>query len=100
MLDIREKDGVLLVRVRLQPGASSDSVAGEHGGALKLKVHAPPERGRANRAAAELLARSLGLKASSVSLVRGALSRDKLFALEGIGREKVLSLVPRVGPRR
>jgi uncharacterized protein (TIGR00251 family) len=84
MLDLREKDGAVLLRVRLQPGASEDAIAGEYAGALKVKVHAPPEKGRANRAAVEFLAAFFGVRRSAVTLVRGECSRDKLFAIKGM----------------
>lgn len=91
MLDLRERDGVVLLKVHLQPGASADAVAGEHAGALKLKVRARPEKGKANRAAADLLAARFGLRRSDVTMVRGGLSRDKLFALRGIGIPRILA---------
>lgn len=49
---------------------------------LKLAVAAPPQDGRANEELLRLLARLLGLRASSVSLVRGARSREKVFRVE------------------
>ncbi|MEI6633595.1 MAG: DUF167 domain-containing protein [Chlamydiota bacterium] len=94
MLDLREKDGAVLLKVRLQPAASRDEIAGEHGGALKVKVHAPPEKGRANRAAIEFLATYFGLSKSAVTLVRGECSRDKLFALRGLDVRRLLASLP------
>ena len=93
MLDLREKDGSVLLRVRLQPGASGDAVAGEYAGALKVKVHAPPEKGRANKAAVEFLAEYFGIKKTAVTLVRGECSRDKLFALSGIDIPRLLGVL-------
>lgn len=67
--------------VRLQPGARRAGVLGSWNGALRLAVTAPPEDGRANRAAAALLAELFGLRASEVALERGATSRSKVFRL-------------------
>lgn len=72
--------GVLL-EVRVQPGARRAGVAGAWNGRLKLAVTAPPEDGRANSAAAELLAERFGLRPSAVELVRGHSSRNKVFRL-------------------
>ena len=58
---------------------------GRHGEAWKLRVAAAPERGRANDAAIELLARSLGVDQSDVRLVSGYASRDKVVEVTGIG---------------
>ena len=84
MLDISERKGCVLVRVRVRPRASANSVAGAHAGALKILVTAPPERGKANRAARDLLAERLGLPRSSLEIVRGGGSRDKLFVIKGL----------------
>lgn len=73
-------DGVRL-EVRVQPGARRAGAAGSWNGLLKLAVAAPPEDGRANAAAAELLAELFGLRPSAVELVRGHSSRNKVFQL-------------------
>ena len=71
----------VLVSVRVQPGARRTGLAGAWNGALKLAVSAPPEDGRANDAARELLAELFLLRPSSVELVRGHSSRNKLFRI-------------------
>lgn len=81
-------DGVTL-RVHAQPGGGRSAVMGRHGGALKVKVAAPPVEGRANAAVAELLARTFGLKAAQVELVSGDTSRSKRFRLDGVTPEVV-----------
>lgn len=90
MLDILEKEGVLHLRVRVQPGASTEAIGGEYAGAVKLKVTAWPEKGKANRAVREFLAERLGVAKVDVRLVRGARSRDKIFAIDGIGKSELL----------
>jgi hypothetical protein len=79
---VARPDGGLLP-VRVQPRAGRDEVLGWHGGALRVRVTAAPEAGQANRAVIELLAETLGVPRSSVELVRGAVSRDKLFRVSG-----------------
>jgi uncharacterized protein (TIGR00251 family) len=81
-------DGVVL-RVHTQPGAGRSAVMGRHGGALKVKVAAPPVEGRANEAVVELLVRTLGIKPSQVELLSGGSSRSKRFKLEGVTPELV-----------
>jgi len=54
---------------------------GWRGETLRVSVTAAPEDGKANRAVIVLLADSLGIAPSSISLVRGASSRDKWFRL-------------------
>lgn len=68
-----------LLHVRVQPRARRNEVLGWQGPALRVRVTAAPEAGKANRAVAELLAAALGVPPSAVELVRGRASRDKLF---------------------
>ena len=70
-----------LLHVRVQPKARANAVVGWRGQTLRVWVTAAPEDGKANRAVIALLADSLGVAATSISLVRGASSRDKWFRL-------------------
>jgi uncharacterized protein (TIGR00251 family) len=84
MLDIREADGGVTLRVRVQPRASRDELAGERAGALVVRLTAPPVGGEANDALVRFLSRRLARPASAFRLVRGAGSRDKVVRLEGV----------------
>ena len=57
---------------------------GRHGTAWKLRVSAPAEDGRANRAVERLVASVLGVEAARVRIVRGAASRDKVVEIDGV----------------
>lgn len=70
--------------VWVQPGASRDRVVGMHGAAVKIAVSAPPEKGRANQAAAKALARELGVRTSCVRVVSGAAARQKVLEIDGV----------------
>jgi uncharacterized protein len=70
-----------LLHVRVQPKARANAVKGWSAEALRVSVTAAPEDGRANRAVIKLLAETFGVAPSSISLVRGAASRDKWFRL-------------------
>ena len=85
-------DGVLMA-VRAQPGARKNAVTGEHGGALKVAVTAPPEDGRANAALVELLRDWLGLKRSEVELATGQTNRNKQVLIRGRSAEEVAALL-------
>jgi uncharacterized protein (TIGR00251 family) len=73
-----------ILPVRAQPGARKNAVVGEYGGALKLAVAAPPDKGRANKALTELLRDVLALKRSQVEIVSGDTSQDKKFLIRGL----------------
>jgi len=73
-----------IVRVRVTPGASESAIGDWREGVLRVKVREKAERGRANEAVGRVLAGALGVPPSSVTLVRGATSREKAFAVEGL----------------
>jgi hypothetical protein len=76
-------DGVLLT-VWVVPGSSRNVIGGRHGDALKVRVTAPPERGKANRAVLALLAARCG---TAAELVAGGSGRQKTVLLRGIDQE-------------
>jgi uncharacterized protein len=83
-----EREAIVL-RVHAQPGAGRSAVVGRHGTSLKVRVAAPPVDGRANVAAAALIAETLGVKEGDVELVSGERSRLKRFRVGGVDAEDV-----------
>jgi len=67
--------------VRVTPRAARNAVTAADGG-LRVSVTAAPENGKANAAVAKLLAAALGVPKSSLTLIRGATARDKVFRLD------------------
>jgi uncharacterized protein len=77
------------IRVRVQPGASREEIAGERAGAFVVRLTAPPVEGRANEALCKLTAKRVGVANGRVTVVRGARMRDKVVRVEGIGEAEV-----------
>ncbi|MBS3799832.1 MAG: DUF167 domain-containing protein [Thioalkalivibrio sp.] len=71
------------LQVRVAAGNARTAVDGWIGDTLKLRVRAPPEKGRANRAVLELLAARLGCPKGCIRIVAGATSRDKVVEVAG-----------------
>jgi uncharacterized protein len=76
------------LRLRVAPGAARTGVVGRHGDAWKVRVTAPPERGAANEAVVELVARTLGVPPRTVRVVSGFASRDKIVEVDGLGADE------------
>lgn len=95
LLFVEEKEGAVLFKVRVQPRASKDELAGTYGDALRLRLAAPPVEGQANEACCAFLARLLGVPRGKVAVVGGRTSRSKLVRVEGITARQVLSLLER-----
>ncbi len=57
------------------------------GGALKVCVTQAPEKGKANKAIGELIAKWLGVKKSQVELIAGETALQKKFLIRGIAKQ-------------
>jgi len=88
-----DEQASIVLRVHVNPGAGRTAVVGRHGDAVKLRVAAPPERGRANDAVTSLLATTLGVARDRVSLTSGGTSRNKRFRVDGVEIEAVRRLL-------
>ena len=76
-------DGVEIT-LYVQPGAKKSEVAGEHDGALKLRINAPPVEGKANAAVIAFVAERCGVAKNRVALIAGELNRHKRVAVQGV----------------
>jgi uncharacterized protein (TIGR00251 family) len=72
------------LRLRVQPSASREEVAGVTGNAIRLRLTAPPVDGAANDALVRFLASRLEVPRSAVELVAGHTGRSKLVDVIGI----------------
>lgn len=78
------------LKVRVQPRARGSGLVGWMAdGTLKLTVSEPPEDGRANRAVAELLARTVGVRGAAVTVVRGRAARTKTVDVDGMDEREL-----------
>jgi uncharacterized protein len=77
------------LRVRLQPRAAQNEIAGVRDGALLVRLTAPPVDNRANEALCRLLAKRLGVARTQISLLKGARSRDKVMQVEGLSSKEI-----------
>ena len=79
--------------MKVVPGSSRSCLAGWLGDTLKLRVAAPPERGKANAAVCELLEQALSLPSGSARVVAGQTSPRKTVEIAGLSdaelREKL-----------
>ena len=87
---LNARNAATLLAVKVVPHAAKDEIAGWLDGALKVRVTAPPEGGRANRALEKLLADALGLKKNAVTVTTGKSSTRKHVAIMGLAREEIV----------
>jgi uncharacterized protein (TIGR00251 family) len=82
------------LEIKAVPNAPKSEVVGWLGDALKVKVHAPPEEGKANAELCAFLAKTLGLSKGAVRLGRGASSRSKVLEIVGLNQGQMMELLP------
>jgi uncharacterized protein len=87
-------DGVL-IDVRVIPRASRSAIAGTRGGALLVRLAAPPVEGAANAELIEVIAKALEVPKRSVTLVAGERSRQKRVKVTGITPREVADRLAR-----
>jgi uncharacterized protein len=80
---------VARISVTVSPGAARSELVGRHGDGWRVRIAAPPERGRANEVLRGLLAEALGVPRSSVRVVAGHTSRRKVIEIDGLEPEEI-----------
>ncbi len=78
------------ISLRVYPNASRNEMAGFTDGVLRVKVSAPPSKGKANRELITFLSRLLGVGKDSVNIIKGHPTRNQFMAIDGLSREEVM----------
>ena len=78
------------ISLRVYPGASRNEVVGFADGVLRVKVSAPPIRGKANRELIAFLSQLLGVGKDGVDIIKGHTTRNKIVAIGGLSRDEVM----------
>lgn len=76
------------LQVRVHPRAGKTEVVGFRDGVLYVRVTAPPEKGKANEAVVELLAKALRVPKSAIRVIQGGTARGKVLDIEGLSEEE------------
>ena len=89
-LAIQEVNGSVVFKVKAVPGSSRTAVSGLLDGMLKVKIAAPPEKGKANQCLIEFLAKELGVRKNAVSIVTGQTNSIKQVQVIGMSGQTLL----------
>ena len=90
-LEISQSNGTVILGVKVVPSSSKTAMAGILDGMLKIKLSAPPEKGKANQALITFLANKLGIKKNAIEIVAGSTNPVKKIRILNISAEKVVS---------
>ena len=75
--------------LRVQPNATSNEAVSFIGGILRVKVAAPPVKGKANNELISFLSKVLGIDKSSLTIMKGHTSRNKVILVAGFSQEEL-----------
>ena len=81
-----------MIAVKVVPGSSRTEIAGRHGQMVKIKIAAPPEKGKANKALVEFLAGKLNVKKNAVQIHSGHTGCIKQVIIQGVALSDVEAL--------
>lgn len=87
-ISAQEVIGGVIVTIKVVPGSSRTCIAGSLGGMLKVKVAAPPEKGKANQCLIDFLANQLGIRKNCISITSGLTSAVKQLRISNMTIEQ------------
>ena len=80
---IEQREGGVILTVKVIPGSSRNALTQGADGKLVIKLTSAPVEGKANKQLLKFLGKNLGVPPSSISVVRGGASREKLLFIAG-----------------
>lgn len=78
------------ISLRVHPGATRNEVVGFADGVWRVKISAPPVKGKANKELIAFLSQLLGVSQSRLTILKGHTTRNKVVAIEGLSQEEVI----------
>ncbi len=77
------------LQIKVIPSSSKDCIAGWLEDTLKVKVKAPPEKGKANKAVIKTLEKTLELPKGSITISSGTTSTRKIIEINGVDENSI-----------
>jgi len=79
-----------IITIYVQTNARRNEVVGFEEGVLRVKIAAPPVKGKANKELIDFLSQLLGVSKGSITIEKGHTSRRKVIAIKGLSQAKIL----------
>jgi uncharacterized protein (TIGR00251 family) len=84
--------GGMILSIRVKPNSRENKVSKENG-VITVRIHAPAQDGKANKAVLEFLARAMGIPKAYIELAGGMTSANKRIAIGDEYKSKVEEFV-------
>lgn len=90
-LKISQDNKDVIFTAKIIPGSSKTTLAGILGGMLKIKIAAPAEKGKANKAVIDFLSEKIGVKKNNIAIISGLSSPVKQIRISGVSADELSS---------
>ena len=78
---------MIKISIKVQPNSNRNEVVGVVNGVWKIKIAAPPDKGKANKELVDFLSELLDIKKDRINILRGQTSHNKIVEIEGLSAE-------------
>ena len=78
------------ISLRVYPSATRSEVVDFTDGVWRVRVAAPPVKGKANRELIAFLSQLLGVGKGALTIIKGHASRSKIIAVAGLSQEEIM----------
>jgi uncharacterized protein (TIGR00251 family) len=78
------------IAVQISPGAAKNEINGMLNDVLRIKISAPPVKGKANKELIDYLSHLLGISKDRLYILKGSTSKNKLISIDGLSKVSVL----------
>lgn len=92
-LDISQLEDSVLLTVKVVPASSRTKIAGTLDMVLKVKVAAPPEKGKANAELTAFFAKLFNVRKRDVTIASGTVSTIKQLKINGVTSEYIEKVI-------
>ena len=92
MTDAEDLKETITITVRVVPRSSKTEIVGDHDGALKIKLKAPPVDGAANEELIRFLSKHFGVPKANVQIISGLTGRNKRIRLAEVVPSQIADL--------
>jgi uncharacterized protein len=75
--------------VKVQPGAGRNAVVGRINGIWKIKIAAPPDKGKANKELVDFLSGLLNIRKDQINILKGQTSHNKIITVAGLDEAEI-----------
>jgi uncharacterized protein (TIGR00251 family) len=94
------KQDYILLQVKVSPNARRNEVTGFTDGVMQVKIAAPPVEGKANEKLVKFLSDVLETSKSSITILKGLTSRNKVLSISGLSQEYISSKIGENSPSK